>query len=185
MVRRCACGWSVLTQLLFESPLTCALFQPPFVQGFLSNGEQPSPFIAACLCHSMDTGAGELNRPLDCYVGFSELPVLRLTSHMHSGAPMAVSPSCGILFMPLLASDSNPSNSRTTIQDINDEKASTTLGFLSNGEEPSAVFAACLCPCTLALSPACLPLPKLAMQVMHTSSCLPPHACVDLFREIA
>ncbi len=78
----------------------------------------------------MDTGAGELSRPL-VYAGFSELPVLRLTSHMHSGAAMAVHSSsspnntCGVLLFPSLVFDS-----RTATMAIDDEKAPFVQGFV-------------------------------------------------------
>ena len=87
----------------------------------------------AKVCH-----AREFSTFLDCYAGFSEYHMLRLTGHTHSGVAMA---NCGIQF---LASDSNLSNSTTIIQNTNDEKACTTLGFLSNSEEPLPVLAACL-----------------------------------------
>lgn len=98
---------------------------------------------AVCLAvlHSMDTDAWELSRHLDCYAGCSETHVHGLTSHMHSGAAMAVSSKCGILHMPLLPPNIDPFNS---IQATNDEKAPLALAFPSNGEELSPVLAACL-----------------------------------------
>lgn len=113
----------------------------------------------------MDTGAGDLIRPCDCYAGFQEMPVPGLTRHMHSGAPMAVHPN-HTLIMLLRLPDAVPRN-MTTIAAINAKRAPFALGSLPTGEEPSPVLAACLIHDTVALSPACLPLPKRAMQVMY------------------
>ena len=52
-----------------------------------------------------------------CQRAFNKVIVPRLTSHMHSGAPLAVHPNhtCGILLMLLPVFDSTPCN-KTTIQ---------------------------------------------------------------------
>ena len=52
-----------------------------------------------------------------CQRAFNEVIVPRLTSHMHSGAPLAVHPNhnCGVLLMLLPVFDSTPCN-KTTIQ---------------------------------------------------------------------
>ncbi|DBA70923.1 TPA: hypothetical protein ACH3X2_011368 [Trebouxia sp. C0005] len=65
--------------------------------------------------------------------GFQEIDVPQLTSHMHSGAPMAVpkNHTFGVLLMLLPALDSSPHN-RTTITAGNVKRAPFALGSLLN-----------------------------------------------------
>ncbi len=90
----------------------------------------------------MDTGARDFITPRDCYAGFPEIHVPGLTSHMHSGAPLAVHLNHTLTTL-LRLSDAMPCN-RNTIEPINIKRAPFALGFLPTGEEPSPVLAVCL-----------------------------------------
>lgn len=129
--------------------LTCVgLLTAAFAENFADMSTTAGHWLP--VMHSMDTGAGDFTRPCDCYAGFQEIFVPRLTSHMHSGAPTAVHPNHTLLML-LPLPDTTPRN-KTTIEAVNVKRAPFALGSLPIGEEPSPVLAACLIHDIVALS---------------------------------